>query len=113
MRVSERNSDGVLVLELEGRIDSNTAQDFEDNVFAAIGRGEHALVLNFEQLEYISSAGLRVLLKTARDLKTRDGHLVLCCIRDYIQEVLDLAGFTTILAVAPDEPGALKMISGS
>lgn len=108
MQLSEREEGGVLVVAVTGRVDSNTAPEFEERLLGAISQGRRNIILNFSAMDYISSAGLRVLLKAARELKTQSGSLAVCCMRDYIREVFDLSGFTAILTVETDEAGALE-----
>ncbi len=73
-----------------------------------IDQGATKLVVNFEKLDYISSAGLRVLLATAKQLKGNSGELRVCSLNEVVQEVFDISGFTTILTVTKTEPEALK-----
>lgn len=107
MQLSERSQGQTLIMSVEGRVDSQTAPDFEARLLGAIAQGNQRIVLNLEAMDYISSAGLRVLLKAARETKALSRELVVCCLRDYIREVFDLSGFTTILKVAPTESDAL------
>lgn len=102
MQVNESKNGDIVVLSVTGRLDSNTSPDFEEKLLVRIKDGERKLVLDFGSLEYISSAGLRVLLKATREIKTQGGKLVICAARDYIQEVFDLSGFTAVFALAPD-----------
>ncbi len=99
LEVSENRNVDVLVFELKGRLDSNTSSEFEERLLGSIQDGESKIILDFENLEYISSAGLRVLLKAARELKGGDGKLQLCSLKDYIREVFDLSGFVSFLPI--------------
>lgn len=99
----------ILALTVSGRLDANTSGALEKRLEEAIAAGETHILLDFEPLDYISSAGLRVLLKTAREQDSRAGKLVLCCLRDYIREVFELSGFTTIIPVAESRDDAVAM----
>ncbi|WP_320009246.1 STAS domain-containing protein [Maridesulfovibrio sp.] len=99
LEVGEMKIDGIITFQLKGRLDSNTSNDFEERLLNSIQGGESKIILDFENLEYISSAGLRVLLKAARELKGGDGKLVLCELKDYIREVFDLSGFVSFLPI--------------
>lgn len=101
------NDKGILYLTVGGRLDANTSPELERRLSQAMAGGDVRILLDFEPLEYISSAGLRVVLKTARELEGTSGQLVLCCLRDYIREVFELAGFTTIINVAENSDEAL------
>lgn len=99
LEVGELKNDGIITFELKGRLDSNTSNDFEERLLGSIQNGENRIILDFGNLEYISSAGLRVLLKAARELKGGDGQLLLCSLKDYIREVFDLSGFVAFLPI--------------
>ncbi len=111
MNIDERKGNGTLVIRVTGRLDSATAPQFEERLMSAIQVGETHIAVNLEGLDYISSAGLRVLLKAAREIKTGGGGLALCCMRDYIREVFDLSGFISIIPVVATEEEALAKVA--
>ena len=78
-------------------------------VFAAV-KVAFRFVVDFSQLAYISSAGLRVLLMAAKRVKTENGALILCGMQDHIQEVFEISGFLQILTVAGTRQEAEAMI---
>lgn len=99
LEVDEIKTNGIITFKLKGRLDSNTSNNFEERLLNLIQGGENKIILDFENLEYISSAGLRVLLKAARELKGGEGKLILCSLKDYIREVFDLSGFVSFLPI--------------
>jgi anti-sigma B factor antagonist len=107
MEIQESTQDGVLILSIAGRLDSATSPNFEESLLGSIKSGTTRLVLDFGPLEYISSAGLRVLLKATRELKSTDGVMVICSVRDYIQEVFDLSGFSSVFTMTGSLEDAL------
>jgi len=108
MEVSEKKQGEAYVFSLKGRLDSNTSPDLDKKVVEAMGNGESRLVFDFEALDYISSAGWRVLLKAAQQLKRSNGRIVLCSMKDYVREVFEIAGFSSLLPVAPSVDDAFK-----
>ena len=66
------------------------------------------MIIDFESLDYISSAGLRVILKAAKQLKHSDGMIMLCSMEDYVKEVFEIAGFDSIIPIVPNMEDALK-----
>lgn len=99
MEVSEKQQDGITILALKGRLDATTSSDFEEKLLSIIQQGSTRLVLDFNGLDYISSAGLRVLLKAVKELKQSSGRLCLCEVKDYVREVFDLSGFVSFLPI--------------
>jgi anti-sigma B factor antagonist len=110
IEISEKKQDGTMILSVKGRVDSNTSPAFEQKILELIKCGEARFVLNFEELDYISSAGLRVLLKAVKDLKKSNGALHLCCIKDYIKEVFVMSGFDAFLPIHATVEDSLKAI---
>ena len=107
MDISISESEEVRVLSFQGNLDTNTAPEAESQINGLIDAGVLKLLVNFEKLDYISSAGLRVLLATAKKLKPSGGDLKICCLNPTVQEVFDISGFSTILSVASSEEEAL------
>lgn len=99
MEVTERRDGEVTVLELVGKLDSNTAKGFEERLMGLIDKGNSRLVLDFGRLDYISSAGLRVLLMAAKRLKAASGRMALCGMSEHIREVFEISGFSSIFAI--------------
>jgi anti-sigma B factor antagonist len=107
MEITTTDSDDIKVLSFKGNLDTNTSPDAESEINSLIDAGAQKFLVNFEQLEYISSAGLRILLATAKKLKASGGDLKICCLNQTVQEVFDISGFSTILSVATTEDEAL------
>jgi anti-sigma B factor antagonist len=107
MEITTTDSGDVKVLSFQGNLDTNTSPDAESEINTLIDAGAQKLLVNFEKLDYISSAGLRILLATAKKLKASQGDLKICCLNETVQEVFDISGFSTILSVATTEDEAL------
>lgn len=110
MKVFCENNNGVEIFSISGSLDSNTSTEFENQIVSSLERGERRLIFNLEDLDYISSAGIRVMLKTAKDLKQLEGVVVLCSLQDYVKEVFHIAGFDAYLNIEPDLDSAMVKI---
>lgn len=111
MNITVSEGKGCAVLALEGRLDSNTSESLAQQLNTTIDGGQTNLIVDFSQLAYISSAGLRVLLMAAKRVKTASGALILCSMQDHIREVFEISGFLQILTVADTQQEAEAMIS--
>ena len=95
MKINFNNSNGILNVELEGRLDTTTAPELESFI------GDHynstgSIVINCEKLAYISSAGLRVLLATQKKAK---GNMKLTNVCELVMEVFEMTGFADIFVI--------------
>ena len=95
---AEREGD-TLVIKADGRIDGANARAFQSDLEAAIEDTDRTVVLDFESLSYISSAGIRVILMTAKMLQRRDGVFALCSLSDPIREIFQISGFDKIISI--------------
>ncbi len=108
MQISVKTANEVKVLAFEGRLDSQTSPDAQQQLTRLIEEGETKILVNLEKLDYISSAGLRVLLVVAKQLKTTDGELRICSLNEVVKEVFDISGFDMILSISASESEALE-----
>lgn len=97
MNITKTKNDAAVELAVEGRLDTTTAPALEAEI-KALGEDVNSLVLDFEKLEYISSAGLRVLL-SAQKLMNKQGAMKVKNVCDDIQEVFEITGFSDILTI--------------
>ena len=107
MEISSRDAGEVQVVEFEGNLDTNTSPNAQKHLKELVGGGNSKILVNFEKLNYISSAGLRVLLATAKQLRANGGDLRLCGLNQNVQEVFEISGFNSILSVHTSESEAL------
>ena len=99
MQISQKEEKGIHIFSLDGRFDAHSAGDVEKELNLTISKGARKLLLDMDSVEYISSAGLRVLLAVAKKLKKEEGEIKLCCLNPYVKEVFDIAGFTQIFKI--------------
>lgn len=97
MDIKKTKNDTTLTLAIQGRIDTTTAPQLEAELKADID-GVTELYLDFTGVEYISSAGLRVLL-SAQKLMSRQGKMVLSHVNESVMEVFEVTGFSDILTI--------------
>ena len=107
---TERQGD-VLCALITGRIDGSNVAEFESSLGSAIEAGDRAVVMDMEKLIYISSAGLRAVLLTAKALKSQNSMLILCSLPDHIQEILEISGFDKILPIHDSRQSALATVA--
>ena len=97
MNVNKKLNGNELKIELEGRLDTNTSPELENELKKYLDNIS-SLIFDFKNLEYISSAGLRVILSTQKIMNTQ-GDMVIKNVNDLVMEVFDATGFTDILNI--------------
>lgn len=110
MEIKEDKIDGHTVISLSGRIDSTAAVEFEEKLIEVIDAGSNNMVIDFLRVQFISSAGLRVLLLAAKKVKPYNGKIVLCNMPKDVREVFDISGFSSIFDIQENVTKALDAI---
>ena len=87
------------IIRLSGRIDATTAPGMEESIFQAIEEGSRALIIDLESVEYMSSAGLRVLLAGLKKMKSVGGELRLSSLQPHVREVFEMTGFSRLFTI--------------
>lgn len=110
MNIQELNEQSALVVALSGRLDSTTAKQLEDMLPERM-QTTPQVVLDLAEIQYVSSAGLRVILKAAKAAKSAGHRLLLAGLAPQVQEVFQVSGFATILAIHSDRAMALEALA--
>lgn len=102
MEINLDTVDGQTVVSLAGQIDSTASKEFEEKLVEIIDQGKHTMVIDFLNVKFISSAGLRVLLLAAKKVKPYGGKIILCNLAKDVREVFDISGFSSIFPIFED-----------
>ncbi|MCR5772893.1 MAG: STAS domain-containing protein [Butyrivibrio sp.] len=97
MKINQSKAGSELTIGLEGRLDTSTAPELDEALKSAL-EGVTKLSFDLEKLEYISSAGLRVLL-TAQKTMNKQGSMVVKNVSEDVKEIFEVTGFTDILSI--------------
>ena len=100
--MNEDRAGAVTVLSVKGRIDSTTAPTLDERLSAILSAASARVLMDFSQLEYISSAGFRVLLLAAKRADASMSRFVLCGVSGKVRQLFDLGGFLDLFPIAPN-----------
>ena len=112
MHIDRIEEQGIVILAPNGRLDSNTSSFLEDAI-DAVGfddNGSHILV-DFSSVEYISSAGLRVVLKAVKERKNGPKTFVTSSMQDHVREVFEISGFDSYVVIHKDKSQAISALT--
>ena len=108
MEIIEEMQNDINIYRLIGRLDSNTSPGLEQKLFQAISAGAKNMVVDFKDIDYISSAGLRVILKAFKALQREDGRIILCSMQKYVREIFKMIGIDSFVPILDTMADALK-----
>lgn len=111
VEIKQEEKDGVCILQLKGRLDAITSPGVERKVFEIIEKGQNKLLLDFSHVDYLSSAGMRVLLSILKKLRSAGGKLIVCSVTLNVMDVLKMSGFDRVLEISSSEGEALQLFS--
>ena len=111
MEINQKEENGIVFIAFKGRLDGTSAPEAEETINTIFKGESNRLLFDFEFLEYLSSAGLRVILGAAKEMKRRDGKFVLCALNSYVKEVFEVSGFGAIIPIADSVESGIKEIS--
>ena len=113
MQVGSHISEGVLVIDLEGRLDTNHATEAQASIQELLQGDPKKVLFDLHALDYVSSAGLRVILSTAKQLRTSGGALRVAELNDTVSEIFEISGFDTIVETFPSVADAIASFGSS
>ena len=106
--IEDREENGIIVVDFFGKMNTGTSPEAEKYVNALIEDGANNILMNLEELDFISSTGLRVILATGKKVGGTGGKLVICSPNHTVKDVLDMSGFSTMFGVFESEVEALE-----
>jgi stage II sporulation protein AA (anti-sigma F factor antagonist) len=120
MEIAERRTADIVILSLSGKLDGTTAKTFEEKILTRIESGDRRFIIDVAELNYVSSAGLRVFALAGKRLDSANGKLVLCGFKktipyhtlnripDPVREAFDIVGFSSIFSTYGSHDDAIK-----
>jgi stage II sporulation protein AA (anti-sigma F factor antagonist) len=110
MEMIVRNEEKAAIIAVTGRMDAVSAPQFDKRLETLMAEGATRIIVNFQDLEYISSAGLQIVLANAKKLESIDGELLLTNLSGAVKEVFEISGFDTIFQIFDDPDAALASL---
>ena len=108
VEIIEEIQDDINIYRLKGRLDSTTSQRFEGKLFEAISGVSKKIIVDFEYLNYISSAGLRVIYKAHKAITSAGGRIIICSMQQFAREIFEMTGIDFFLPILDTMDEALK-----
>jgi anti-sigma B factor antagonist len=106
--IEVKTTDGITVLYLNGFLDAHTSGELESCFERLINENKFKVVVNFEKLSYISSAGLGVFMAFIENVRENNGDIKLCKMNDKIYNIFDMLGFPILFEIYTEESSAIE-----
>jgi len=106
--VAWEQKDGISIATLAGRIDARNADEFQNTIESGVDSGTHAVILDFEQVSYISIAGLQTGLYIAQNLNKRGKQFAVCAVSGQVGDIVEFSGFTERVPVYESRATAIN-----
>jgi anti-anti-sigma factor len=112
MNIETRKVYDVLVIDMSGKLNTKTAGDAGDRIVKIVQGDDKRIVLNLDKLDFVSSAGLRVILTGAKLLQGHRGELKICNAKGKVKQVLETSGFNNLIRIYDSEKEAVAAFLG-
>jgi anti-anti-sigma factor len=107
MEIGTRTEGSVVVVDIEGKLDTQTCEAALEYLLEALGSSPAQVLINLAKLDFVSSAGLRVILRAAKQVRSYSGELKVSGAQGVVKEVLEISGFDSLLDLHEDESQAM------
>ena len=111
MEITQKEENGIVFIAIKGRLDADTSPQAEKVVKEALDGQTTRILFNLASLEYLSSAGLRVLLGAAKEMRRKDGKIVLCALNEFVKEIFEVSGFQSLIPIADSVESGIELLS--
>ncbi|MFH0967003.1 MAG: STAS domain-containing protein [Methanobacteriota archaeon] len=111
LNITTQSSDGIIIMDVSGRMDATTSRDVETALNTLIEAGNLKIVFNGIELTYISSSGLRVILSSLKRLRQNGGELALAALQPAPLEVIRMTGFDRIFTIYESAQQAVSTLT--
>ena len=113
MNINTTRERGALIAQASGNIDHLTADSFQAALTDAVSDEDTTVIVNLSRVSYVSSAGLRAILKATKELRSRGATLALCAITDEVLGVFRISGFAKVIRLYDSQDHALTELAPS
>ena len=110
MKISSDKLSGYGKLTFDGRLDASSSKEAELALDNAMADGSSKLLIDMSRMDYVSSAGLRILLVAAKKMRQRKGAIAVFGLSDSVKEVFEISGFSAIIPIRGTEPEAASTL---
>ncbi|MEO8209034.1 MAG: STAS domain-containing protein [bacterium] len=109
--INKKQQDNITILNLNGFLDAHTSVELEKSFEEILSQSNYNIIVNFDKLTYISSAGLGVFMAFIETARNNSGDIKLCAMSDKIYNIFDMLGFPILFEIYKEEKSAIEKFS--
>jgi anti-sigma B factor antagonist len=113
MKLTHDKKGENLIITIKGRLDAATAPAADDAIKKIMEEDHRRVLFNLNDLEYLSSGGLRVILGVSKALKRKEGKLVLCSLHHFVKEIFEVSGFDSLIPVQDTVESGIELLDAN
>ena len=113
MKLTHDKKGENLIITIKGRLDAATAPAADDAIKKIMEQDHRRVLFNLNDLEYLSSGGLRVILGVSKALKRKEGKLVLCSLHQFVKEIFEVSGFDSLIPIEDTIDAGIKLLDAN
>jgi anti-anti-sigma factor len=113
MELTHEKTGENLIITIKGRLDAATANVADNAVKKLMEEDCTRVLFNLNDLEYLSSGGLRVILGVAKEIKRKEGKLVLCSLHEFVKEIFEVSGFDSLIPIEDTVESGIKLLDAN
>ena len=113
MKLTHDKKGENLIITIKGRLDAATAPAADDAIKKIMEEDHRRVLFNLNYLEYLSSGGLRVILGVAKELKRKEGKLVLCSLNPFVKEIFVVSGFESLIPIEDTVESGIRQLNAN
>ena len=103
----------IVTITIRGRLDAATAPVADNEIKKIMDNDCFRILFNLNDLEYLSSGGLRVILGVAKELKRKEGKLVLCSLNPFVKEIFVVSGFESLIPIEDTFESGIRQLNAN
>ena len=111
MEISQKEENGIVFIAIKGRLDADSSPEAEKVVKDVLKGQTSRILFNLGALDYLSSAGLRVLLSASKEMRRKEGKIVLCALNEFVKEIFEVSGFQSLIPIVDSVESGIEVLS--
>jgi anti-anti-sigma factor len=111
MELNHVKEDKEVIITIKGRLDASSSTVAGNAIEKIMKEDCSRILFNFSELEYLSSGGLKVILAVAKELKRKEGKLILCSLNPFVKEIFVISGFDSMIPIADSVESGIRHLN--